>query len=57
MCLETADLSPADLVLFCKRKGVVKLEPWSPDTAPCSNNHDDDDTNIHWTLILGKTMF
>lgn len=62
MCLEIADISPFDLVLFVlqKERNKVKLVPWSPDIIPCNNNDDkddDDDTNIHWALILGKTMF
>lgn len=62
MCLETADISPSDLVLFVlqKERNKVKLVPWSPDIIPRNNNDDkddDDDTNIQWALILGKTMF
>lgn len=50
MYLETADLNLAYLVLFVlqKERSQVKFVPWSPDTAPWNNNHDDDgDTNIH----------
>lgn len=60
MYLETADLNLAYLVLFVlqKERSQVKFVPWSPDTAPWNNNHDDNgDTNIHWALILGLTMF
>lgn len=51
MCLETADISPSDLVLFVlqKERNKVKLVSWSPDIIPRNNSDDkddDDDTNI-----------